>query len=250
MKVLKPDHCFVPNCLLLELSVRRQEAATVSGRAGERCVWTLSSSCPFVVPFLFSFWCAAWPRPPAGLQTLLSSLFSLFLFLSSYLVVRLSSSCPLLVLLSSSCGVLSQGKRKLATASGRANELCPALLLFLSCHNLLGRVLLMFFYCLLDFLLSFFSVLWPRPISGRPPPVVVLFFCCPLLLFSSWRAPLMLSCCPFGVVRSRSVFVLLVCSCCFPSLILLSFVVLCCLCSLSEAGAWAAGSHHNQQFPN
>ena len=59
--------------LLLRFSLRRQKLATVSRPAGERCVrgvvLLLRSSCPPVL-FLSFFCCAAWPRLPAGLQTL------------------------------------------------------------------------------------------------------------------------------------------------------------------------------------
>ena len=102
--------------------------------------------------------------------------------------------------------------------------------------------------------------LWlPAYISGRTPPIIVLSFSRPLFLFSSCSPLgmlLMLSCCPFGVVRSQSVtacpsFVSLVCSCCFPfpdpfvlcpppqlCLLMSSFglsVVLLLLCCLSES---------------
>ena len=74
------------------------------------------------------------------------------------------------------------------------------------------------------------------------------------LVFSSWRAPLMLSCCPFGAVRRslslgvRCVRVVFLLSSFCP---LLSFSAFCCpavvvlFTLLSEAGAGAEGAHHN-----
>ena len=82
------------------------------------------------------------------------------------------------------------------------SRLCPPAVLFFSCPS--SRVyvawprlpagLQSLFSCCLSFLS--FSLL-----------VVVLSFSL-VLFFSSWRAPLTLSCCPFGVVRSQLVLLL------------------------------------------
>ena len=115
-------------------------------------------------------------------------------------------------------------RKKLATVSGRAGEPCPDVLFF-SCCNLVGPVLL--FYC---FLGVFFTPL-------------VLLVC-----------SLMLSCCPFGAVRSRLVLLPSWCVRCVflpssfvPHVLLWSF---CCPAAialftlLSEARAGAAAAHH------
>ena len=69
-------------------------------------------------------------------------------------------------------------------------------------------------------------------------PIILLCLSCPPSLFSScspfsscssWGAPLMLSCCPFGVVRSQLGLLLTFCPfvfCCPPHVLLWSF---CCL---------------------
>ena len=101
------------------------------------------------------------------------------------------------------------------------------------------------------------DVLHSLSFRSCPPHVLLLPPCCPssLLSFSSWRAPLMLSYypgrCPVTACPS---FILLVCSWCFPSLFLLSSVVLlmssfvfplsCCCCALDAAfrgWAWGCG---------
>ena len=107
-------------------------------------------------------------------------------------------------------------------------------------------------------LLSFFRCSLAAAASRRHLVFFSLFL---FSSFSSWCAPLMLSCCPLCVIMSQLVLVLSsccvrLCSCSFPSLILLSSVVLlwsfCCPAAvmlftlLSEAGAGAAADHrHN-----
>ena len=147
------------------------------------------------------------------------------------------------------------GKKKLATVLGRAGEPCPDVLLCSSCSSPFGPVLLTFFCCLLVVLLQVFIGRGCRPISGCPPPFVVLPFS---LVLSSSPLLLLFLCSPHLVLLSlwfRPFFVLLMCSCCFPSLILLSPVVLLwsfrCTAAvvlfvwLSEAGAGAAAAHHH-----
>ena len=170
------------------------------------------------------------------------------------LTTPVSSSCPAPVLL-----LKETTPDALATVSGRAGEPFPDVPLFSSRRSLFGPVLPMFFYCLLVVLQEFIGCGW-QPFSGvllpssswfllSPRPFLLLFSV--LLLATSWCAPLMLSCCAFGVVRSQLGLLLsLVCSHCFPSFILLSSVVLLMssfglsvvllFTSLSKAGAEAA----------
>ena len=96
---------FSPNSLLLWFSLKKKKlekrnwpqslAPPVNAVSGPLLVRLLSSSCLPNVFFLSFFWCAAWPRLPAGL-VLFFDLCSSSCFL---LVVALSSSCPHVVLL-------------------------------------------------------------------------------------------------------------------------------------------------------
>ena len=125
----------------------------------------------------------------------------------------MSSPCPPIVLFlwGSPLG------KKLAAVSGR------------------GPVLLMFFYCLLVVRCPSSSLHWPRlpaylrSYSSHHRLVFLLSSLPLLLLFSSWHAPLMLSCGAFGVVRSQ--LVLLLSSWCLGVFVLFVFphpFVLCC----------------------
>ena len=142
----------------------------------------------------------------------------------------MSCPCPPVVLFLRDSRV---GKKKLAAQMSSFDLLCS------SCGNLFGPVLLTFFVA---FLLSFFrcsvaaasslSLVVLLPASG-----LFLFSSGPLpLLFSSWRASLTVSCCPFGVVIVLS-FVVLLMSSFGLSVVLFTL--------LSEAGAGAAAAHHH-----
>ena len=131
---------------------------------------------------------------------------------------------------------------------------------FLIVHDLLGPVLVL----LLPSCCRSSGVHWPRlpaylrSYSSRRR-LVFLLFSLPLRLFSSRRAPLMLSCCPFGLVLWQwqlvllsscwcvlvdflpSPFCLLLSSSCPPLIFLLS----CCLCCFPRQGLGAAAAHYN-----
>ena len=141
----------------------------------------------------------------------------------------MQTSCRLL---GTPCLQLSIGRA--GKRVGRAGENYPDALLFSSSCNLFAPVLLMFFYCPLVVLLRVFIGRGCQPISSRTLFIIVLRFSCLLFLFSSWsslglllaRSPVALLSFWRSQVTACPSFVLLVRPCCFPSLILLYFVVL------------------------
>ena len=241
----------------------------------------MTGRCLYSFGFLLSFlWYAAWPRLPAGRQTVsfcclrFSSCPLVVLVLSFFqlgaaaspspvLVLLLYSFCALLALsLSFSCPplflLLFSRLQKEAGHSVRPRRQALSALLLQSLVTILSALSSSFYS--IAFLLSFFRC--SLAAAASLSPVIQyssrrrLVFLLPL--FSS-GSPLgvLPSCCPCPVTACPS-SVFLVCSCCFPSLILLSSVVLpmpssglsvvlllsCCL-RCFRAGAAAAHLHNN-----
>ena len=178
----------------------------------------------------------------------------------------LSSCCPLLVGFSGSLPPsLSLSPSLLGTKSWPQCQAALASPVWISSSSPLVAIfsVLSSSCSSIAFLLSFFG----SPLPWLPAylrscssyhTLVFLFSSLPLPLFSSWHAPLMLSSCPFGVVRSQLVFLLsswcvrvvflpssfcpLLASLCSP----LGFLLSCCLrCFPKQAGAAAAHDNNN-----